>query len=118
MSPSDQMERERKRAARDALVLSMLVHLRAARLDGGMVREHRFHPTREWRFDMAWPAEKVALEVDGAVYTGGRHTRGKGYSNDCRKFAEAVVLGWRVVRVTSDHIGSGEALQWMERLLK
>src|SRR4051812_10049951 len=43
------------------------------------IAEYRFHPERGWRFDFAWPAQLVALEIDGAVYAQGRHTRGRGY---------------------------------------
>lgn len=64
------------------------------------VTEHRFHPTRKWRFDYAWVEQKVALEVEGAVWTGGRHTRGSGYVKDLEKYSEAAILGWCVIRVT------------------
>lgn len=79
----------------------------------------RFHPTRKWRFDRAWPDRKVAIEVDGAAFQkgGGRHTRGAGYRNDCRKLAEAAILGWRVLRVTTDMVQSGEAFELLRRLL-
>ena len=26
------------------------------------VFEHRFHPTRKWRFDLSWPDHKLALD--------------------------------------------------------
>lgn len=64
------------------------------------VREHRFHGTRRWRFDYAWPAQMVALEVEGGVWTGGRHTRGAGYLGDVDKYNEAALLGWLVLRCT------------------
>ena len=31
------------------------------------VAEHRFHETRRWRFDFAWPDHRVALEIAGGV---------------------------------------------------
>ena len=62
------------------------------------VAEHRFHATRKWRFDFAWPAARVALEVEGGVWTGGRHTRGAGYAGDVEKYNEATLAGWRVLR--------------------
>lgn len=40
---------------------------KAGRYEPEFVREHRFHPTRRWRFDFAWPDEKVALEVEGGT---------------------------------------------------
>lgn len=80
--------------------------------------EWRFHPSRKWRFDLAWPDKSLAVEVDGAVYTAGRHTRGAGVEKDAEKFAEAMLLGWRVLRVTTGQVKSGQALNWIERLLK
>lgn len=62
--------------------------------------EYRFHPTRRWRFDYAFPAQKVALEVEGGVWTRGRHTRGAGFLKDAEKYNAAAVLGWRIIRVT------------------
>jgi hypothetical protein len=35
------------------------------------VREHRFHPVRKWRFDLAWPELLLAIEVDGGVWIEG-----------------------------------------------
>lgn len=82
------------------------------------VAEFRFHPTRRWRFDYAWPDRSIAVEVDGAVWTGGRHTRGAGVEKDCEKYAEALLAGWRVLRVTTGQVKSGQALTWVERLLR
>jgi very-short-patch-repair endonuclease len=57
-------------------------------------REYRFHPTRRWRFDFAWPAEKLAVEIEGR----GRHQTFIGFRNDCEKYNAALLLGWRVLR--------------------
>lgn len=59
-----------------------------------LVREHRFHPGRQWRFDFAFPTVKLAIEVDGR----GRHQNVAGVRADCEKINEAVRLGWRVLR--------------------
>lgn len=68
------------------------------------VCELRFAPPRKWRFDRAWPDAKIAVEIDGGTWMGGRHSRGEGYSNDCEKLNHAVLMGWRVLRYTSDMI--------------
>jgi|SRR5579871_628319 len=65
---------------------------------------------RKWRFDFAWPEQRIAFEREGATWTGGRHVRGKGYANDCQKYSEAAICGWVVIRATADMIRSGEAL--------
>jgi len=77
--------------------------------------EHRFHPTRKWRFDLAWPDQMLAMEIDGGVYAEGRHTRGKGFEGDAEKLNEALILGWRVLRVTTGQVKSEKAIGWLER---
>ena len=77
------------------------------------VRELVFHPIRKWRFDWAFPSLTLAVEKDGAVWTGGRHTRGKGVSEDCIKFSEAAVLGWTVLRFTTQQVNDGTAVSYV-----
>lgn len=57
------------------------------------VREYRFHPTRRWRFDYAIPAHHIAIEVEGGVWTGGRHTSPKGFLGDIEKYNTATHMG-------------------------
>jgi hypothetical protein len=80
-------------------------------------REHRFCDHRGWRFDFAWPDRMLALEVEGGIWSGGRHTRGAGFEADCEKYNTATISGWRVLRVTSSMITSGVALQMVEQAL-
>lgn len=68
------------------------------------VKEFRFHPKRMWRFDYAIPEYKVALEVEGGVWTGGRHTRPQGFLGDIEKYNTATLMGWKVLRVTPDNL--------------
>jgi very-short-patch-repair endonuclease len=63
-------------------------------------------------------AGMILLEVDGGIYVQGRHTRGAGYTKDCEKTALAVIEGWRVMRVTSDQVESGEACQWIKKAIE
>jgi hypothetical protein len=70
------------------------------------VAEHRFHPTRLWRFDYAWPAQKIALEVEGGIWTGGRHINPAGFIADLEKYNAAAVLGWRILRMTPKSIAT------------
>jgi len=80
--------------------------------------EYRFHPKRRWRFDFAWPDIKFAVEVEGGIWTGGRHTRGKGFENDLEKYAHALLLGWSVLRVGDKMIHDGTAIQMIQQLLR
>src|SRR5690242_17560209 len=69
-------------------------------------REHRAFKAhgREFRFDFAWPDRKLAVEVDGGTWSGGRHNRGAGVRSDCEKSLLAFVDGWRVLRVTTEMV--------------
>ena len=72
--------------------------------NGGLppyVTEHKFHDKRRWRFDFAWPEYFLGMEIDGAVWQGGRHVTGAGFTKDCEKFNAATVLGWSVLRYPS-----------------
>ena len=77
------------------------------------VRELVFHPPRRWRFDLSWPDQMVACEVEGATWSGGRHTRGSGFEKDCEKYNTAATDGWVVIRVTSGMIKDGRATAWI-----
>lgn len=81
-------------------------------------RETTFHPVRGWRFDLAWPVAMLAVEIDGGTWRRGRHTQPKGFEEDCRKLAEAALLGWTVLRVTGGMVRSGEAAGLVERALE
>lgn len=80
-------------------------------------QEYRFHSKRKWRFDFAYPRKKIAIEVEGGTWSKGRHTRGQGFEDDCEKYNEAVMLGWKVLRYTGKMIESGEAINQIERAL-
>lgn len=84
------------------------------------VREYTFHPTRKWRFDHVFLDAKLAVEVEGGVFLkeGSRHSRGAGFRKDCIKYAEGLILGWRVLRVLPEHIIDGTALTWCDRILR
>lgn len=75
------------------------------------VRELRFDPVRRWRIDWAWPEHLVALEVEGGIFTRGRHSRGAGMLKDMEKYNELAARGWRLVRTTPDGLCSPETLR-------
>lgn len=77
------------------------------------VTEHRFHPVRKHRFDLAWPAYRLALEIQGGVWVGGKHGRGSGILRDYEKLNLAASRGWRVLQFTPDQ--AGEAVAFLEK---
>jgi len=73
---------------------------------------------RKWKFDWAFPRYKVALEQEGAVWKQGRHTRGSGFVKDLEKYNTATILGWRVLRVTTEQFENGEGLDLVMRCVQ
>lgn len=65
-------------------------------------REYRFIKDRRFRFDIAIPDHKIAIEFEGGVFTGGRHTRGTGYVRDAKKYNLATMHGWKLLRYTTE----------------
>ncbi len=91
-------------------------YLKAAKI-ADPVLEYRFHPKRRWRLDFAWPTRMVAVEIEGGSWSNGRHVRPAAFEEDCEKYAEAAIAGWRIVRVTGAMVKDGRALTLTERLL-
>lgn len=79
--------------------------------------EYRFYPARRWRFDLAWPEDHLAVEVEGGRWIRGRHNHPVGYHHDLEKYNQAVLEGWRVLRVDEDMIKDGSALTLIEQAL-
>ncbi|MGH7179430.1 MAG: hypothetical protein ACREJC_18785 [Tepidisphaeraceae bacterium] len=81
-------------------------------------RQFRFAPPRQWRADFAYPQLKLLIEVEGGVWTHGRHTRPSGFVRDIAKYNRAAELGYRLIRFAGDMIHSGEALATIERMVR
>lgn len=111
---------------------TLALHMRAAGLQP--VREYRLFAEmvgsgpglrkrltdaglKNCRFDFAFIAEKLLVEVEGGTWTGGRHVTGTGFEADCTKYNQALLCGWRVLRFTSTAVKSGVALQSIEAAL-
>lgn len=99
------------------LEAALAQHIRATRLPGPM-REYRFSTQRRWRFDFAWPDYLLAVEVEGGGWSGGRHTRPKGFAQDLQKYSEALAGGWTVYRCDKALIDSGRAIEVIAKLLR
>lgn len=92
------------------------LQLKASRMNG-WAREVMLIPGRKLRCDFVWDREWLVVEIEGGVFTRGRHTRGKGFEDDCEKYALLMCMGWRVLRVTGGQVKSGKALEWIRGLL-
>lgn len=77
--------------------------------------EYRFAIPRMWRIDFAWPAQRIAVEIEGGVWTGGRHTRGSGFMGDMEKYNELALRGWHLLRVTPKQRDGGDLIPLLKR---
>ena len=84
---------------------------------GDFVPEYIFHPIRKWRFDFCNLENMIAIECEGGTFSGGRHTRGKGFEEDCRKYCEATLLGWKVFRFTGNMVEDGTLTETIKKAL-
>lgn len=80
-------------------------------------QEFRFHPDRKWRADFHIVGHMLLVEVEGGIWSGGRHTRAKGYIGDMEKYNAAVALGYRVLRFSTEQVKSGFAVNGINGLL-
>ena len=69
-------------------------------------------PGRKYRIDFAWPAKKVAVEIQGMVH----RIKGR-FKADTEKMSLLVLHGWRVLPVSGDDVRSGRAAAWTVTLL-
>ncbi len=73
-------------------------------------REYMFHKFyveqgekyRRYRLDFALVDRMIAFELEGGLWTSGRHIRPKGYIEDCKKYNLAARCGWSLYRIPSD----------------
>jgi hypothetical protein len=77
--------------------------------------EYVFAPPRRWRFDYAWRDKHVALEVEGGVWTMGRHIRGAGFLADMEKYNRAAVREWCVLRVVPSQLCTAATIELLRQ---
>ena len=81
-------------------------------LDPGWVDELRFAPPRRWRFDFANPGKKLAIEIQGGIFTRGRHSRGgKAQLAEMEKLNAAALNGWLVLYFSPQQVANRMALR-------
>jgi hypothetical protein len=105
----------------DGLFQQILLLQRKGTLDFDLRREHKFHPTRLWRFDLALtsPKIKIGVEYQGGLFMDrrGGHQTARGTRKDWEKFGEAQILGWVVLLFGPDETRSGTAMNVVERAI-
>jgi very-short-patch-repair endonuclease len=89
-----------------------------------LIPEVKFHPTRKWRADycvdylgITCKMPKILIEIDGGIWTGGRHSGGTGQIKDMEKLNAAAILGYRVLRYTPQQFAKGQHLIDLKEML-
>ncbi|EOQ63927.1 hypothetical protein F935_01557 [Acinetobacter calcoaceticus ANC 3811] len=94
---------------------TLVQHLKTHKIS--FVQEYKFHPKRKWRADFLIMGTKILVEVEGGIWSGGRHTRGKGYLGDMEKYNEAAMMGFTVLRFSTEQVKAGVAIKQIEQLV-
>lgn len=85
----------------------------------------RLIPGRRFHCDFVWRELRLVVEIEGGTYKRkraktcpvcgetpkGRHTTGSGFAEDCRKYNQLVLLGYRILRFTTEMVRDGSALE-------
>jgi very-short-patch-repair endonuclease len=75
-------------------------------------QEYVFCASRKYRLDLAFPTQKVGIEIDGSIFSQGAHSRPLGIMRDM-----LVLCGWRVLRYTPQQVRAGDAIEGLKALL-
>lgn len=117
-TPNEQWRKAEAKAKREKLEKAFELQLRAEKIFYD--REFEFDPLRKWRADfyVETDCNHILVELEGGVYTTGRHVRGAGYEADIEKYNEALLAGYTLLRGTAKHIKSGKLLEWVKRAMR
>ena len=124
------LEKETARADRERAEREFAQQVALAKLPPP-VEQHRFHETRGWRLDFAWPERKLAVEVQGGIWRKykvkrkdgevvdlpGAHALPSNIERDIEKHNALTLQGWALILVTPKMIRAGEALNLVEEML-
>lgn len=86
--------------------------------EAGLPAPQQQHKFGRYKFDFCWPDLMVACEVMGGTWIGKGHVGGAIYARDCKKANLAAIAGWCVIRVTTDMLRNGEALEHVTAALR
>lgn len=119
-APKSKTRRKSKRQSRGSKVESIgesTLSQQLKTLKIAFEREFQFEASRKWRADFHLVEKKILIEVEGGIWSGGRHTRAKGYLGDMEKYNTATMLGYQVIRFSTEQVKSGLAIQQIEKMV-
>ena len=71
-----------------------------------MIKEYKFNNKRKWRVDFYNPLARIAVEIEGGIWSGGRHIRPAGFIKDIEKYNSLSSFGILLFRVPAHQITS------------
>jgi len=93
----------------------LALHLKAERIP--FDREVMLAKPRKWRVDFLLP-RNIIVEVEGGTWGVSRHTTGAGYAKDLEKYNRLSILGYTVLRYTTDQVIKGLAINEIISVVK
>lgn len=81
--------------------------------------EYQFNKNRKWRIDYYFERNglKVGLEVEGGVWTNGRHTRGSGFVKDMEKYNSMALHNIFLLRIQPKDLGL-KAIELLKKMIQ
>ena len=74
-------------------------------------RQYKFHGTRKFLADFAWPEYRIIVEVNGGTWmTKSGHNTGVGIHRDYEKSNCAQLMGYRYLQYTGKEVNDGSAI--------
>lgn len=80
--------------------------------DIDLYHNHKFLKNRKFKFDFAHLPQKIAIEINGGNWIGGRHSNALALNSEYEKLNLAVVNGWRVFVLSPEMITD----EWLEAI--
>jgi very-short-patch-repair endonuclease len=101
--------------AESELEATLAFHLKVNGITGWS-REFRPWTDSRIRFDFVFLAERILIELDGFTLFGdGAHSKGEGYSRDCKKRNRAAIDGYTVLSYDKPLVMSGYAIEEIKK---
>lgn len=75
-------------------------------------RNYQFLADRALEIDFAWPHVKFGVEIQGGV-----HAIKRVSERDSEKAALAILAGWTLLPITTDHVHTGRGVDWTQEVL-
>ncbi len=84
------------------------------------ISQFKFHETRKWAVDFAWPNHRIIVEIEGGIWIkgGAGHSHPISIERDIEKYNQVSLYGYRLFRFTDKEIRSGAAINLLKEVFK